>query len=98
AEQGIDARQLGPLSTGLQELLEVLREEGDAAAAPILEPEGEAARVAQAWNRRRRESEGDSFGNAHGKRAVQLLQEAGGLQFRFLSLSPVLELDEEEGV
>ena len=70
AEQRIDARQLRPFPAGLQELLEILSEERDVAAAAVLQPEGEAARVAQARDRGRRESERDGFGNARGKSAV----------------------------
>src|SRR5262249_51344011 len=96
AEKVPDARTRRPLPDGAKELPKVWSEELDATAATVLEPEGEAAGVAQPGNRWRRKAESDRLGNAQRKSAVQLFQQARGLEVRFLSLPPVLELDEEE--
>src|SRR5262249_45056727 len=93
----VDVRELRPLARRLQELLQVLVEELDGAAAAVLEPEGEAASGAESLDRGRREREHVRLHDLLAEYAVQLLQDSVDVQLLPLALVPRIEGDEVEG-
>src|SRR5439155_1544944 len=96
AERGVDVRQLRPLPGRLQELLEAVAEQLHAAAAPVLQPEREAACAADARDRGRREREGDGLGDPGAQRPVDGGLDLGRAEARRPPLAPRLQLHEEE--
>src|SRR4029077_12946343 len=92
----VDVGELRALSRGLQELLEVLVQEIDRAAAPVLEPEREAAAGAEALNRGGRKRERVRLGDLAAKLAVETLHDRADLHLLALALVPGIERHEVE--
>src|SRR5207247_2732685 len=95
-ERGVDAGELGALPRRLQELLQIVAQEIDAPAAPVLQPEREAAGAADARDGGRRERERDGLGDLRAQRAVERREDLRGGQARRAPLVPAIEGHEEE--
>src|SRR5262249_41213367 len=92
-----DAREFGALAGGFEELLEVLIEKLDRTAAAILQPEREAAGVAEAGDRRRHEGECVRLWNIAAEFAVEPFEDRPRVVAR-AALIPRLKRDEIEAV
>ena len=87
--------ELRPFTRRVEKRLHILREKGDVFAGAIFQDELESAGSAHARNRRRRKSEGETFGET-GELFVNVRLDGGVLFFRLGPFAPGLERDEEE--
>src|SRR5262249_29280408 len=90
----VDVGELGALPRPLEELLEVLLEEGDRSAAAVLEPEREAAAGPEALDRRRRKGDDVGLQDLGPELGVQPLHQRRDVQLLRLALVPRIERDE----
>ena len=70
----------GLFSGGREEGLKIVVQELDGAAAPVLQPQREAALAAEARNRRRHDGERHRFRDAAPELGVQLVDDGAGVK------------------